>query len=58
MNLLAVLTERDIGSDPEPLEPSPWRLRRASRAILFNVEGRVAIMRVAKDSYAKLPGAR
>jgi 8-oxo-dGTP diphosphatase len=54
MILLKTIRDTDIGADfPAPPE---YRERQAARAVLFEKEGRVAIINVTNKNYHKLPG--
>jgi hypothetical protein len=56
MNLFLELRESDLGfGAPESFEIN-YRLRKASRALVFNHENKIALMHVTKDNYHKLPG--
>lgn len=54
MELICELTEKDIGIKPTPCDK--YILRKAARAVLFNSEGKVALLNVGKLKYWKIPG--
>lgn len=55
MNLLKTIRDADIGADfPAPPQ---YRDRQACRAVVFDNEGKVALLNVTKKSYHKLPGS-
>ncbi|HCC22715.1 TPA: ADP-ribose pyrophosphatase [Candidatus Falkowbacteria bacterium] len=54
MPLLATITDADFGS--QPVDSSNFRRRQAVRAVLFDENGEIAVLYVAKEMYHKLPG--
>ena len=56
MELLRELTEKDIGLDNIESFTSPYTLRKAARAVLFNDNNEIALLHVANHKYHKLPG--
>lgn len=54
MELLCELTEKDVGIKPTIC--SKYAVRKAARAVLFNSEGKVALLNVGKLDYYKIPG--
>lgn len=54
MSLLKAIRDADIGAD-FPAPPS-YRDRQACRAVVFDNEGKVALLNVTQKSYHKLPG--
>ena len=54
MEVIKIIRDADIGSDLPA--PSEYRERRASRAIVFDNDGKVALLNATKKSYHKLPG--
>lgn len=55
MELIKEITEKDIGYNYEDTDIS-YRLRKASRAIVLNDSGKIALLYVSKNNYHKLPG--
>lgn len=55
MKLIREITEKDI-VNKETYEDVNYRIRKASRAIVFNEEHKIALLNVSKDNYHKLPG--
>ncbi|OGF20767.1 hypothetical protein A2316_04130 [Candidatus Falkowbacteria bacterium RIFOXYB2_FULL_38_15] len=56
MKLLLEISDSDIGvGSPERFD-KPYRLRKASRAIIFNDKNEIAIQFASKYNYHKLPG--
>jgi 8-oxo-dGTP diphosphatase len=55
--VLAEITEASLGM-PERTEKmeGPYRKRRAVRALMFNAEGKIAVLHARNDGYHKLPG--
>ena len=54
MKMLITLSDADFGFDtPQPTE---WKERSASRAIIFDADKKVALLHVTKKQYHKLPG--
>lgn len=56
MELLLEIREKDIGAEALESFTLPYELRKASRAVILNNEGQVALMNVTKHNYHKLPG--
>jgi len=56
MKLLGTVTEKDFGRTEQPEKRSTYRVRKAARAILVNVNNEIALMHVANHNYYKLPG--
>ena len=56
MELLGEFSERDIGVSQAKNKEVCYKLRRATRALVFNSERQVAILFVSKNCYHKLPG--
>ena len=54
MNPLKIIRDADIGSDIPA--PDAYRERTSARAIVFNTEGKVAILHATKKNFHKLPG--
>ncbi|KGK85996.1 NUDIX domain-containing protein [Clostridium sp. HMP27] len=55
MKLIREITEKDI-TNKETYEEISYKIRKASRAIVFNEENNIAILNVSNDNYHKLPG--
>lgn len=55
MKLLREITEKDI-TNKETYEEISYKIRKASRAVVFNEENKIAILNVSNDNYHKLPG--
>ena len=56
MKLLLELRELDIGLCDIESFTSPYKLRKAARAVLFNNDNKIALLYVSKHKYHKLPG--
>ncbi len=56
MKLIIEIQEQDIIPDAPKIDESGHRIRRAARAIVTDTDGRVALLRVGKHNYHKLPG--
>ena len=55
MEIIKTLTDKDVtGKSPE--EPKTYSLREAGRAIVFNKEGKIALLHAFKYCFHKLPG--
>lgn len=54
MSPLQVIRDADIGSDIPA--PDVYRERTSARAIVFNADGKVAILHATKKNFHKLPG--
>ena len=54
MEVLKIIRDADIGSDFPA--PASYRERRASRAIVFDRDGKIALLDATKKNYHKLPG--
>lgn len=55
MKLIREITEKDI-TNKENYEEISYKIRKASRAVVFNEENKIAILNVSNDNYYKLPG--
>ncbi|MCX6807439.1 MAG: NUDIX domain-containing protein [Patescibacteria group bacterium] len=56
MQLLFELKDSDIGLSENENFETPYTLRKAVRAVIFNDKGEIAILNVSKRNYHKLPG--
>lgn len=56
MNKLLDITEQDINPLAPPSEETGFQTREAVRAVLVNAEGKIALLKVSKSNYHKLPG--
>lgn len=56
MRLLLTLCEQDINPDAPIVDTSHFRKRQAARVVVIDDKGRVALLRVGKYNYHKLPG--
>jgi len=56
MELLRELSESDIGLVQGEKKDIRYEFRKASRALVFDSEGKIAILFVSKKNYHKLPG--
>jgi 8-oxo-dGTP diphosphatase len=56
MKLITEIFEQDITPDAKQIDESGFRERKASRAVFFDNEGKVALLNVGKHNYHKLPG--
>lgn len=56
MELLKELYEKDIGIFQTSKKEIFYKLRKATRALIFNKKGQIAILFVSKNNYHKLPG--
>ena len=56
MELISEITEKVLGIESEHAEKVRYDLRKAARIILFNVEGKIAVLHVKNSNYHKLPG--
>ena len=54
MNPIQIIRDADIGSDIPA--PSVYKERTSARAIVFNADGKVAILHATKKNFHKLPG--
>src|SRR5450830_1921296 len=54
MKIIKIIWDTDIGAN-FPV-PSVYRERRASRAVVFDRDGNIALLDVSKRGYHKLPG--
>ncbi len=52
MPLIALINPEHVSDD----EAAVFRRREAARAVVFDAEGRIALLHVAKKNYYKLPG--
>lgn len=55
MKLIREIIEKDI-TNKETYEEISYKIRKASRAVVFNEENKIAILNVSNDNYHKLPG--
>lgn len=55
MKLIREITEKEI-TNKETYEEISYKVRKASRAIVFNEANKIALLNVSKDNYHKLPG--
>lgn len=55
MKLIREINEKDI-TNKENYEEISYKIRKASRAVVFNEENKIAILNVSNDNYHKLPG--
>ncbi len=55
MELIKEIYEKDLKLNDENLNIA-YRIRKASRSIVFNDSGKIAILYVSKNNYHKLPG--
>jgi ADP-ribose pyrophosphatase YjhB (NUDIX family) len=55
MELIKEITEKDLGYNDENTAVS-YKLRKASRSIVLNDSGEMALLYVSKNNYHKLPG--
>ena len=56
MELIREILEEDVGLSQGKSEKVCYNLRKAARALIFNSEGKIAILFVSKKNYHKLPG--
>lgn len=56
MKLLLELRGADVGLTESESFSLPYTLRKASRAVIFNEKGEIALLFVSRDNYHKLPG--
>lgn len=56
MELLKELYEKDIGITAFSEFDGPYQLRKAARAVIFDTQGKIALLYVSKEGYHKLPG--
>ena len=55
MDLISEIYEKDIGYNYENIDIA-YKLRKASRSIVFNDSQKIALLYVSKNNYHKLPG--
>ncbi|MFT8350907.1 NUDIX domain-containing protein [Clostridium saccharoperbutylacetonicum] len=55
MELIKEIYEKDIGYDGKNID-TIYNIRKASRAIVLNDLGEIALLYVSKNKYHKLPG--
>ena len=55
MDLISEIYEKDIGYNYEYIDIA-YKLRKASRSIVFNDSQKIALLFVSKNNYHKLPG--
>jgi 8-oxo-dGTP pyrophosphatase MutT (NUDIX family) len=56
MKFLLELRGADVGLTESESFSLPYTLRKASRAVIFNEKGEIALLFVSRDNYHKLPG--
>ncbi len=56
MQLLKIIKHGDLFSSHTPKNNESFRLRKAARAVVFDNENKIAILKVTKHNYHKLPG--
>lgn len=56
MKLIRTITEKDFGRTENPDAWGDFKERFAARAIIFDSDGRIALMHVSNLDYYKLPG--
>lgn len=56
MKLIKEIQEQDVNSDAPTVDDRSFRTREAARAIVFDADGKVALLYVGKHNYHKLPG--
>jgi 8-oxo-dGTP pyrophosphatase MutT (NUDIX family) len=56
MQTILTLHESDINSGATDLDPKDFTAREAARAVVVDEQGRVALLKVGKYNYHKLPG--
>ncbi len=56
MNVLTTIREIDINPAAIKLDPAEFHERRAARAVVFDDSKRVALLKVNKHNFHKLPG--
>ena len=56
MKLLASLKAKDVDLNALDFDYNSFKLRKAARAIIFDEDGRVALIHVSKHDYYMLPG--
>jgi ADP-ribose pyrophosphatase YjhB (NUDIX family) len=54
MNTLKIIRDADIGSDTP--DPEKYEERKAVRALVFDTDGKVALLHATNKNYHKLPG--
>lgn len=54
MKLIKELTNRDLGFEEK--KASKYTIRKAARAVVFDKEGRIAILHASKKNYHKIAG--
>ncbi|MDO8552667.1 MAG: NUDIX domain-containing protein [bacterium] len=54
MHPITIIRDADIGSLTPP--PNAYRERESARAVVFNDDGKIAILFASKKNYHKLPG--
>lgn len=55
MNTILTITHQDFFPDSPRLDTDTFRIREAARAVVVDENGRVALLKVGKHSYHKLP---
>lgn len=56
MKLLLEIRDSDVIPGSQDLDPSSFSERQAARAVVINDVGQVALLKVSKHNYHKLPG--
>ena len=56
MKLLKIIKHADLFSDHKNEDAEEYKIRKAARAVVFDDEKKIAILKVAKHNYHKLPG--
>ena len=56
MKLLKIIKEEDVISGYSKKKEVSYRLREAARAVLFDKDDKIALLKVSKINYYKLPG--
>jgi 8-oxo-dGTP diphosphatase len=56
MQLLKIIKHSDLFSPYTPENNNGFKIRKAARAVVFDNENKIAILKVANHNYHKLPG--
>ncbi len=56
MKLLETIKEKDVIADYSEKEDISYKLREAVRTVLFDSDNKIALLKVSKMNYYKLPG--
>lgn len=56
MKLIAEIYEQDVNPGAPQIDDTAFRTREASRAVVFDASGKVALLHVGLHHYHKLPG--